>query len=104
LRFDMFEGEFTHDGNRCTFEMLLAVSGHGNDRGLAALAQIVHDLDLRDDRYQRPETAGVGALIDGIASRFDDDHRRLAESAPLFDALYASLGGAAPRSIRSEQP
>jgi len=104
VRFDMFEGEFTHDGNRCTFEVLLAVSGQGNDRGLAALAQIVHDLDLRDDRYQRPETSGVAALVDGIVSRFDDDHRRLAESAPLFDALYASLGGAAPRPTRPEQP
>ena len=95
LRFDMFEGEFTHDGNRCTFEVLLTVSGQEDDRGLAAIAQIVHDLDLRDDRYQRPETAGVAALIDGVISRFDDDHRRIAESTPLLDALYASLGRAA---------
>jgi len=93
LRFDMFEGEFTHDGNRCTFEVLLDVSGHAEDRGLVALAQIVHDLDVRDDRYQRPETAGVAALLDGIVARIDDDHRRLAESAPLFDALHASLRG-----------
>lgn len=104
LRFDMFEGEFTHDGNRCTFEVLLTVSGQGDDRGLAALEQIVHDLDLRDDRYQRPETAGVAALIDGIVSRFDDDHRRIGESTPLFDALYASLGGAALRPKPTEQP
>jgi hypothetical protein len=103
LRFDMFEGEFTHDGNRCTFEVLLTVSGQGDDRGLAAIAQIIHDLDLRDDRYQRPETAGVAALIDGIVSRFDDDHRRIAESTPLFDALYASLGGAALRTTPTEQ-
>lgn len=96
LRFDMFEGEFTHDGNRCTFEVLLTVSGQEANRGLSSIAQIVHDLDLRDDRYQRPETAGVAALIEGIVSRFDDDHRRIAESGPLFDALYASLGGAAP--------
>ena len=95
LRFDMFEGEFTHEGNRCTFEVLLAVSDRADDRGLAAIAQMVHDLDLRDDRYQRPETAGVAALIDGIVSRFDDDHRRIAESGPLFEALYANLGGAA---------
>jgi hypothetical protein len=99
----MFEGEFTHDGNRCTFEVLLGVSGRGDDRGLAAIAQIVHDLDVRDDRYQRPETAGVAALIDGIVSRVDDDHRRLVESAPLFDALYASLGGP-PLPTTTEQP
>ena len=104
LRFDMFEGEFTHDGNRCTFEVLLTVSGRGDDRGLEVIAQIVHDLDLRDDRYQRPETAGVAALIDGIVSRFDDDHRRIAESTPLFDALYSSLGGTAPRATPTEEP
>jgi hypothetical protein len=104
LRFDMFEGEFTHDGGRCTFEVLLTVSARGDDRGLAAIAQIVHDLDLRDDRYQRPETAGVAALIDGIVSRFDDDHRRIAESTPLFEALYANLGGAVLRTTPTGQP
>jgi hypothetical protein len=91
VRFDMYDGEFTHDGGRCTFEVLLDVSGHADDPGLTAMAQIVHDLDLRDDRYQRPEAAGVAALIDGLVSRFDDDNRRLAESAPLFEALYDSL-------------
>ncbi|MGH9346190.1 MAG: chromate resistance protein ChrB domain-containing protein [Vicinamibacterales bacterium] len=95
LRFDMFDGEFTHDGHRCTFEVLLEVSGRTTDPGLAAIAQIVHDIDLRDDRYQRAETAGVAALVDGIVARFADDHRRLAESTPIFDALYASLGGQA---------
>ena len=93
LRFDMFEGEFTHDGDRCTFEVLLDVSEHAADGGLRAIAQIVHELDLHDDRYQRAESAGVAALIDGIASRFDDDHRRLAEGAVIFETLYASLRG-----------
>jgi hypothetical protein len=91
LRFDMFEGEFTHDGGRCTFEVLLDVSGRATDPALLAIAQIVHDIDLREERYQRPETAGIRAMIEGLVARFDDDHRRLAESAPLFDALYASL-------------
>ena len=96
VRFDMFDGEFTHDGNRCTFEVLLDISGRTTDPGLVALGQIVHDIDLREERYQRPETAGVSALVDGLVARFDDDHRRLGESAPLFDTLYASLGGQAP--------
>ncbi|HSL20251.1 MAG TPA: chromate resistance protein ChrB domain-containing protein [Vicinamibacterales bacterium] len=95
LRFDMFEGEFTHEGDRCTFEVLLEVSGLAADPALAAIAQIVHDIDLREERYQRPETAGVAALIDGIVSRFADDHRRIAEGASMFDTLYASLGSQA---------
>jgi hypothetical protein len=100
IRYDMFEGEFTHDGNRCTFEVLLDVTERAADRALTAIAEIVHDLDVRDDKFGRPETAGVAALLAGIASRHEDDHRRIAESGPLFDALYASLGGkaAAPRT------
>jgi len=91
VRFDMFEGEFTHDGDLCTFEVLLRASTKADDPALQALAQIVHDLDLKDDRYQRPETQGVAALIQGIVSRHTDDGRRIAEGATLLDALYASL-------------
>jgi hypothetical protein len=97
VRFDMFEGEFTHDGDLCTFEVLLRRSTAAGDQALAAIAEIVHDLDLKDDRYQRPETPGIGAMIQGIGARHADDQKRIAEGAPLFDALYASLssGGAA---------
>ena len=102
VRFDMFEGEFTHDGDRCTFEVLLETSGRAGDSGLVAIGQIVHDIDLRVERYQRPETAGVSALVDGLVARFEDDHRRLAESAPLFDTLYASLGGKAAGTVSGD--
>ena len=102
IRFDMFEGEFTHDGDRCTFEVLRDVCGHASDPALVAIGQIVHDIDLRDDRYQRVETAGVAALIDGIVARFDDDHRRLAEGASLFEGLYATLGDERQRAGRAQ--
>jgi hypothetical protein len=92
VRFDMFEGEFTHDGSRCTFEVLLDVVNRPTDRALAALGQIVHDLDLHDERHQRPETPGVAALIAGVIANCEADEQRLAVSGPLFDALYASLG------------
>ena len=95
VRFDMYEGEFTHEGDLCTFEVLLRASTRAGDGGLQAIAQIVHDLDLKDDRYQRPEAAGVDALIQGLAARHADDQRRLGEGAVLFDALYASLAGGA---------
>ena len=97
LRFDMYEGEFTHDGDLCTFEVLLRASEVTGDPALQALAQIVHDLDLKDDRYQRPETLGVAAFVKGITARHADDHRRLAEGATMLEALYSSLseGGAA---------
>src|SRR5262245_32002645 len=44
LRFDMFEGEFTHEGDQCTFEVLLHTSGL-KDRALKAVAEVVHDID-----------------------------------------------------------
>jgi hypothetical protein len=91
VRFDMFEGEFTHDGDLCTFEVLLRASTRAADEALQAIAQIVHDLDLKDDRYQRPETAGVAAMIHGITARHADDHQRIAEGATLLDAFYASF-------------
>ena len=93
VRFDMFEGEFTHDGDLCTFEVLLRASSRAADPALQVIAQIVHDLDLKDDRYQRPETAGVAAFIQGIVARHADDERRIAEGATLLDVFYASLAG-----------
>lgn len=95
VRFDMFEGEFTHDGDLCTFEVLLRASTHAGDSALAAIAQIVHDLDLKDDRYQRPETAGFAAMINGITARHRADHQRITEGATLLDAFYASLSSGA---------
>jgi hypothetical protein len=96
VRFDMFEGEFTHDGDLCTFEVLLRASTHAADSALEAIAQIVHDLDLKDDRYQRPETAGFAAMINGITARHRADHQRITEGATLLDAFYASLSSGAP--------
>jgi len=93
VRFDMFEGEFTHDGDLCTFEVLLSLSARRDDPALRAIAEIAHDIDLRETKYQRPETPGVAAMIDGIGRRHSDDEQRLAEGAAMFDSLYASLGG-----------
>jgi hypothetical protein len=90
LRFDMFEGEFTHRGDRCTFEVLV---GHAalTDPALAAIGEIIHDIDLKDDKYGRAETAGVRSLIAGIATPGADDEQRLARGAVLLDGLYDSF-------------
>jgi hypothetical protein len=90
LRFDMFDGEFTHQGDRCTFEVLI---GHirRNDPALVAIGEIIHDIDLRDDKYGREEAASVRSLIAGIAASSLDDERRLARGAVLLDDLYRSF-------------
>src|SRR5262245_32638864 len=87
LRFDMFEGDFTHEGDLCTFEVLLRRFGL-EDRALAVVAEIVHDIDLKDGKFQRPETAGVDHLVAGIAMRHKDDEARIRDGAAAFEALY----------------
>ena len=94
LRFDMFDGEFTHEGERCTFETLLEQFGLGEDAGLAAIAEIVHDLDLKETRYGRAEAAGVASILTGIARAHEDDAVRIAGGAPVFDYLYGHFCGA----------
>ena len=87
LRFDMFEGEFTHRGDRCTFEVLIAHTGL-TDAALAAIGEIVHDIDLKDDKYGREEMAGIRNLIAGIASSHTDDNQRLERGGAVLDDLY----------------
>lgn len=87
LRFDMFEAEFTHVGNLCSFEVLVQRAGL-RDRALQAIAEIVHDIDIKDERYQRAETAGVASLVAGIALTSADDDERLARASAALDQLY----------------
>ena len=88
LRFDMFEAEFTHDGELCTFEVLLRDFGLG-DPALRAIAEIVHAIDLKVEEPARPETVGIAHALEGLARRHDDDEVRLREGSALFAALYA---------------
>jgi hypothetical protein len=86
LRFDMYEAEFTHEGDMCTFEVLcarfkLAVPG------LCALAELVHDIDLKDAKFGRPEVAGLAAQVAGLALLHRDDEVRLARGAEIFEEL-----------------
>lgn len=92
LRFDMFEGEFTHRGDRCTFEVLLEEAAL-DDPALAAIGEIIHDIDLKDGKYGREEAAGIRILIAGIASSHNDDSQRLERGAAVFDDLYLSFSG-----------
>lgn len=87
LRFDMFGGEFTHEGDRCTFEVLMARAGL-RDAGLVAISQMVHDIDLKDGKYGRPETAGFERVLQGIVMADKTDSARLERSASIFDDLY----------------
>ncbi len=92
LRFDMFEAEYTHEGDLCTFEVLVRRFGLA-DPALRAVAEIVHDIDLKDAKYGREEAPGVAQLVAGIAALHPDDEARLARGGALFDDLHAALAG-----------
>ena len=84
----MFEAEFTHEGPLCTFEVLRQRFSL-QDAALGHVAEIVHDVDLKDGRFARPEAVGVDHLVAGIALRHARDEARLREGAAVFESLYA---------------
>jgi hypothetical protein len=88
IRFDMFDADFTHQGDRCTFEVLLDRMGL-RDPALRAIAEVVHDVDLRDDKFKRPEAAGIAHAVNGIALSQRDDEERLRRGGELLDGVYA---------------
>jgi hypothetical protein len=92
IRFDMYDAEFTHEGDRCTFEVLIDAAGI-KEPALRAIAEVVHDIDLKDEKFGRPETAGVARLLEGIAASHRDDERRIARGAEILDEFYRAFGG-----------
>src|SRR4051812_20118305 len=76
LRFDMVGAEYTHTGEDCTFQTLLKRFAL-EDRALRAVGEVVHDIDCKDEKFGRAETAGILGLLRGIADGSDRDEARL---------------------------
>jgi len=91
IPFDMAGVEFGHQGDHCTFETLLHRSGL-RDRRLAAIAEIVHEADVRDGKFQREEARGLDLVLRGLLAAIKDDHEALAQGLTLFDGLYSTIG------------
>jgi hypothetical protein len=87
LPFDMFEGEFTHEGDLCSFEVLVK-QFFAADQALTEIGKIIHDLDFKDSKFKKPETAGIGGLMNGLASAHKSDETRLERGSAIFDDLY----------------
>jgi len=90
VRFDMFEAEFTHRGDLCTFEVLVH-DFRLDDPALRHISEIVHDIDLKDAKFARAEAPGLERLLAGIALRRREDLARIDDGALVFDALYESF-------------
>ncbi len=89
--FDMYGGEFTHQGEDCTFETMIRQFGLSDDAGLRSLSEIVHDIDLKDGKFNRTEAAGLSAVIRGLAESLKDDRKLAQMCHPIFDGLYELL-------------
>lgn len=85
--FDMYCAEFTHHGDDCTFETLISVFDL-KDPVLRPIAEIVHDIDLKDNKYNRKEADGIGQIIMGLSKKFNNDNKLLEKGVEIFDALY----------------
>jgi hypothetical protein len=97
--FDMFGGGFGHERDRCTFETLTTRFGI-TDPAVERIAQIVHDLDLKDGKFGAAEATTLGIAIDGLQLSTMDDSVLLDQGMTLFEALYRSFG----QSIRPSRP
>ncbi|MBA4373610.1 MAG: hypothetical protein C0402_12220 [Thermodesulfovibrio sp.] len=87
--FDMRGGEFTHSGDLCTFEVLVKSFGL-KDKTVRKMAEIVHDLDTKDEKYRSAEAKGVEDILTGIRKTAKNDQDVLEKGMQVFEMLYAS--------------
>ena len=92
ITFDMADGNFTHEGEDCSFETMVRKFGLAESPALKEIAEIVHDIDVKDGKFNRLEASGVNAVIRGLAEVYRDDSERLKECLPVFDGLYELFG------------
>jgi len=55
---------------------------------LRPIAEMVRDIDLKDEKHGRAETKGLEVVINAIAIAHRADEVRLERSSALFDDLY----------------
>jgi hypothetical protein len=89
VAFDVRGGEFTHTGDLCTFEVLIKSFGL-KDKVLKKIAEIVHDLDLKDGKYGPAEAKGLEDILIGIRITAKDDADALERGMAVFEMLYVS--------------
>ncbi len=89
VAYDIVGGEFTHIADMSTFEVLLkAFCLKG--KALGIMAEIVHQLDLKDEKFKNPAAEGLREILDGIRKTVKDDHKALEKGMSIFELLYAS--------------
>ncbi len=95
VTFDMYQpGGFGHRGDECTFETLLR-EFKLQGKSMKVLAEMIHDADLKDEKYGRTEAIAVDKILKGWMSRGMADGELLSKGIELIDGLYRSIGASA---------
>lgn len=95
IPFDVPGHPFSHHDGDSTFEVMVRHYGITKP-GIKRLAELVHQADLEDDRFDAPEAEGLVAIVAGLGELLGDDQRLLDETAALYDGLLRHFGGAGP--------
>jgi hypothetical protein len=89
--FDVVGARLSHRGEDCSFETFLK-EYKLEDPVLSEIAEIVHDADLMDEKYARPESEGLDAIVRGMQLSIADDHALIGHTDVLYEGLYVYLG------------
>ena len=89
--FDVAGARLSHHGDDCSFETFLKKYDL-RDPVLAQIGEIVHDADLMDEKYGRPESEGLDAIVRGMQLFLPDDEALIHHTDAVFDGLYTYLG------------
>jgi hypothetical protein len=92
IPYDMFQaGGFGHHGDDCTFETLRKEFAI-RDPKVEAIAEIIHDADLSDEKFGRTEALGLDRVLIGWAQQGISDDELLRRGMELIEGLYRSIG------------
>jgi hypothetical protein len=102
VHFDVLGSEFSHHADNCTFETILK-SFRIKDKALQQIAEIIHDIDLKDHKFARPEASGFDAMIRALSQSLESDESLLEQGTVFLDALYQYYSGK-KLSVKDRQP
>ena len=88
--FDVVGARLSHHGEDCSFETFLK-EYELDAPVLHEIAEIVHDADLMDQKYGRPESEGLDVIVRGMQLALPDDHTLTQHTDALYQGLYAYL-------------
>jgi hypothetical protein len=98
--FDMYTGDFSHDGTSCTFETFVR-RFNIVEPAVARIGEIVHDLDMKERRYAPPEAPAIERMVDGLQDLHRDDDTLLQHGIGMFEALARSFSASESAARRN---